>query len=574
MTSLESSKYSTKKYGKLLLFMGLTLPYITSKIFSHQKIVYIVSTILLFLLFLIYKESTGANMHPGKVLTSLNKINLLFIYLGLFVFTFITQNVYLDFETISWDVSSYLVASLPIGDGYLPYEKQWESKGPLLMYIYYFLIFISGKSYIVFRLLNDFVLFLISVFLFKSLYLLSNKDKITASLGSLLFLSLFSDTQYVSEYSELYVLLILASVTFLYIKNKFEGFNQFIIPGLISTAFLINQVAGLFIIPYFLLLCIEEFDNKKLLRNFSISFLIPLFIIQLLYLIKGEFGLLVVNYLLVPLGYSGSGDVNSLNELRIWLREYFYLNKFLYFSLFSLLTFELFRFVGSMRLNYFKNIINLNILISLIIYFLGNHSYAHHLMYFVYFLTFFITKIKLNNMFLLMFSLIFITSSSIFVKSFNKSYDNLSNLNSVQENYPIFKLSKEIEKNFQGDYEILALEYVLVLFYLDKLNHSYIVHPTNHFEDYISKPLERFGKIQENNIEKLLIEKPKVVICNTMRIHRGVPTDNNNFKCDYEYYSDSYFKIDTSVYRKDIKVEYYYDPYKDMNVYLKNLNDN
>ena len=71
-------------------------------------------------------------MHPGKVLTSLNKINLLFIYLGLFIFTFITQNVYLDFETISWDVSSYLVASLPIGDGYLPYEKQWESKGPCL----------------------------------------------------------------------------------------------------------------------------------------------------------------------------------------------------------------------------------------------------------------------------------------------------------------------------------------------------------------------------------------------------------------------------------------------------------
>ena len=49
-----------------------------------------------------------------------------------------------------------------------------------------------------------------------------------------------------------------------------------------------------------------------------------------------------------------------------------------------------------------------------------------------------------------MFGLIFITSSSIFVKSFNKSYDNLSNLNSVQENYPIFKLSKEIEKTFRA----------------------------------------------------------------------------------------------------------------------------
>ena len=88
--------------------------------------------------------------------------------MGLLIFTFITQNVYLDYETVSWDIPSYLVASLPIGDGYLPYEIQWESKGPVLMYVYYFLILISGKSYIIFRLINDFILFVISIFLFKS----------------------------------------------------------------------------------------------------------------------------------------------------------------------------------------------------------------------------------------------------------------------------------------------------------------------------------------------------------------------------------------------------------------------
>ena len=101
-----------------------------------------------------------------------------------------------------------------------------------------------------------------------------------------------------------------------------------------------------------------------------------------------------------------------------------------------------------MRLNYFKNIVNLNILISLIIYFLETIVMLP-LDVLCLFPDFFITKIKLNNMFLLMFGLIFITSSSIFVKSFNKSYDNLSNLNSVQENYPIFKL-KEIEKTFRA----------------------------------------------------------------------------------------------------------------------------
>ena len=54
-----------------------------------------------------------------------------------------------------------------------------------------------------------------------------------------------------------------------------------------------------------------------------------------------------------------------------------------------------------------------------------------------------------------------------------------------------------------------------------------------------------------------------------MRIHRGVPTDNTNFKCDYEHYQNEYNQIETTVYRKNIKVEYYFDPYKNMNVFIK-----
>jgi hypothetical protein len=571
VTSLDSIKYLTKKYRKVLLYTAMFFPYFVTKVFSHEKIVYIVSTILLILLFLIFKNSEIENFSPGRVISSFNNVSVFIPYIGLFIFTFITQNLYLDFETISWDVSSYLVASLPIGDGYLPFETQWESKGPLLMYIYYFLASISSKSYVVFRLVNDFILFIISVLLFKSLYLLSEKSNTTASIGSLLFLSLFSDPQYMSEYSELYILLILSITTYLYIRNKLLGLNQFTIPALISLAALINQVAVLFIVPYFFLLYADHVRNKKLLINFSCSFLFPLFIFQVIYFFNGEYNILIANYFLVPLGYSSSGDVNSINELRIWLREYFYLNKFLYLSLFSLLSFEIMRVAKQFNLYFFKNLINLNIIVSIIIYFLGNHSYAHHLMYFIYFLTFFITRIKFNNMYILLLGLMLVTSSSIFVKSFNKSFDNLSNINSVQNNYPVYKLSKEIQKQFQGEYNILALEYVLVLFYLEKPNYSYIVHPTNHFEEYINKPLERFEKIEKNNIDMLLARKPDVIICNTIRIHRGVPTDNENFNCNFDYYSKEYSQIDTSNYRNDIKVEFYYDPYKDMNVYIKKL---
>ena len=41
-------------------------------------------------------------------------------------------------RNITWDVPAYLVASQALSDGNLPYVSQWETKGPLLMYIYYF----------------------------------------------------------------------------------------------------------------------------------------------------------------------------------------------------------------------------------------------------------------------------------------------------------------------------------------------------------------------------------------------------------------------------------------------------
>ncbi len=569
MTYLKNNAFLSLFKNNFLIYLCVFFPYLVSKVIKHEKLVYIVSALLLFLIILLLQKKDLLSKKEISFMSNLNSVSIYLIYFGLFIFTYITQNVYLDYETISWDIPSYLVASLPIGEGFLPYETQWESKGPVLMYVYYFLILISGKSYIIFRLVNDFILFIISIFLFKSIEKISNGNKVTSSMSSILFLSLFSDPQYVSEYSELYILLLLSICTYLFIKDKFSLKNLYLIPLLISITSLINQVAILFILPYFVLMYKNNLFNKYNLSRFSVGLLLPQLIILVFYLVNNEFNILIANYFLIPLGYTSSGDVNSLNELRIWLREYFYVNKFLYFSIFTLLSLEILRIIKSLKIKTFSNIIYLNFVISLAIYLLGNHGYTHHLMYFVYFSMFFTANIKFNQPYLVLFSLLLLCSSSIFVKSFSKSYENLTNISAIQENYPIYKLSQEIDNNFEGDYNILALEYVLVLFYLDKPNYSYIVHPTNHFENYIERPLVKFNKLENNNIEKLLQEKPDVIICNSMRIHMGVPTDNTNFKCDYEHYKNEYNKIDTTAYRKNIKVEYYYDPYKNMNVFIK-----
>ena len=109
-----------------------------------------------------------------------------------------------------------------------------------------------------------------------------------------------------------------------------------------------------------------------------------------------------------------------------------------------------------------------------------------------------------------------------------------------------------------------------LVYYLDKPNYSYIVHPTNHFEEYITSPLINFGRIRENNVDYLLSTKPDVILCNSIRIFAGgAPTENNDFDCSYDSYKSDYIQLDTSEYRSDRTIEFYYDPYKPMKVFIE-----
>ena len=56
------------------------------------------------------------------------------------------------------------------------------------------------------------------------------------------------------------------------------------------------------------------------------------------------------------------------------------------------------------------------------------------------------------------------------------------------DNYPLRSLASEINNLYEDkNYEVLAIDHVLLLFYLEKPNISYIIHPFNNFEEYIVK---------------------------------------------------------------------------------------
>ena len=179
----------------------------------------------------------------------------------MFVITLITQNVYLNYETITWDVASYLVASIEISEGFIPMETQWESKGPLLFYIYNYLFDISNSNYVIFRLLNDVLLYFVSFVLFLIVYIISEKKILKSFMTSLLFILLTSKVSYVSEFSELYCLFFIALAYLFNLKIQNLILKYFTVGLLISLSSLVNQGSLLFLIPFIIVIIS---DNKKL----------------------------------------------------------------------------------------------------------------------------------------------------------------------------------------------------------------------------------------------------------------------------------------------------------------------
>ena len=557
-----------KKFS-LPLFI-IVFPIFIFDFINFEKSLYVISFIYLFLLsiYLMYSNKNTTNFFSIGAQRNKN-YKLLFSFLSLFIFILISQNYLLKYETVSWDVPSYLVSTYDVKQGNLPFTSQWESKGPLLAYVYNFLLILSNNSFVYFKIVNDLILYLISIIIFLIVYK-KQKSILFGLLTSLFFSSLMSMRWYLVEYSELYCVLFLSISHYIYENKKIENVKSYFLIGIfISLSSLINQVTVLFLIPVLVLICYRKFN----IRNFKALFLgslLPQLLFFFLYLQAGLAKLYLANYISIPLGYSNDVSESNFYELRVYLREFFQYNEFLYLAMITTIFISIYKLVQNPNLNKNINFVNLNVIISLSIYFIGAHNYSNHLFYFLYFLVF----LSLNSnyfskhSFLFMLLIIF-TVSSIFISTYSESFSNLKNVRNIEDDYPLYKLSRDIDSYFQEDYSIFALEYVLILHYLNLPNYSYIVHPTNHFENYITKPLINAGVILPDQVNILLNQEPDVIICNSIRIHKGKPLENKNFDCSLDYYEENYELLDTSMYRSDKFVEYYFDPYKEMNVFIK-----
>jgi hypothetical protein len=547
------------------------------EIYSGNKEAYLASFLIISLIFL-FKNIYLHNDIFLKIskFKKLNVSQYFWIFLILFL-NIILQNSLLNYETITWDVPSYLVASQEIGLGYLPLETQWESKGPLLLYIYYFISELVGKNYIYFRLFNDFILFISILIIFKIVKDTSSKSTWKAVLSMLFFTLITSFEWFISEFSEIYCLIVLGIIYLVFIKFENSSKKFFVIGFLFSICSLINQGTIVFAIPYFITSVYKiKYQDFKNLLFFIPGFLIPHLLFIIAYFRRGILDIYISNYFTIPLQYT-SANASSFYELRVILRRFFQFDQYLYYFIifiFLIIFYEIYKKLLSKNFWLFFDLDLLNLLFAVLFYFIAGHNYAHHLFYFLFYFAIIFNKVEKNQ---IVFATLLITLSSlsIFSMNYQDSYKNLRDIDATYQNYPLRILSNDIlSKVGTENYEILALDYVLVLYYLDKPNVSYIIHPGNHYEDFIVKELLRLEKIQKNKFSHIsyYIElEPDVVLCNPVGIISGKAEKLDFYNCSIDDYKKNYTKLDTDLIKNNSNLDYYGNPYESINVYVKNL---
>ena len=152
----------------------------------------------------------------------MKKVNSLTPYLTVSIFHFINQFHFLGWELVHTDMPTYLVAGQDIGRGAIPFENQFEPKGPLLYYFYYFLIVLSNSRLELFKILNTLLILLIAFVIIKISKIYNENNLMHITYAGIFILLMSAKGLGQSGYSEIYALFFLSISIYFYLLTKAE----------------------------------------------------------------------------------------------------------------------------------------------------------------------------------------------------------------------------------------------------------------------------------------------------------------------------------------------------------------
>lgn len=455
----------------------------------------------------------------------------------LFSLVLLFQSSTYNFETLDWDVNAFLVTSLELGRGNLPFENQYENKPPLLFAIFYLFTVISNKNLLIIKVLNDIIIFLIAV---QSIFLFTKNKaspKIFNFIPSIIFILFTSNIWFHPSYSEFLSLSCITSSYLIYKRSNNK--NKFFIMGmLLSASSLINLGTTIFLICFGIIFFIYEDRKIKSIFNLFLGFGIIHLIFLSIYIIDGSLSEYLMAMVQIPISY-GTTNFSLTSSLTVFLSSF--INYSLPIYILVLISISLFihmilKIIKKKTFKFDNSELIFLIIFGLIFFTLAGKGYYHHLIFLLYFLSlsfiFFQNK-SLKKGFVFFILLITGFTISQFVES---SLNNITNFLTLDEQYPMKRISNEIiSNNYEYD-EIFSTNYILILYYLDKPNISYIVHPALYDYEEITSVLIKNNKIKENEIIYQLDNMPK--------IFEGY---DKQIKNDSNYYKFVIPKIDNSL---------------------------
>ena len=524
---------TNSKFVNLLIFSSqLILITLYSFIFKKENYKIICSLMTIFI-FIYYFESLNvisyfyflffptiffySNKSINDTNIKLNKniplsMDIVFI-LFLFISFCVVQLSSHQYETIDWDINAYLVTSLDIGRGNLPLENQFENKPPLLFLIYYLFSLLAEGNLLPIKIYNDLILFLSIVVLY--FIIKSNKNfRLEAFISSLLFILLTSNYWFHPGFSEIFSLFFL-SLSYLNLIKSNNKYKFFISGLIFSLSTLVNIGSTIFLIGFSLIILIMV--NQRFLQLIWFYFglaIVHLFVFAFYFLndLANEY---LISVFFIPISYSQT-KINIVSELIIFLTSLFEYNILICILLFATTANVVSILLRNLKLkngfirdsSTYTSILFLN---SCLFYYSAAKGYYHHLFFILFFVTFGITKIPKGKYKSLVFIGVLVSSFQIFSTYLPQTITNLRHINELEENYPVNRVAKLVRNEIKNDDIIFSTDNILLLYYLDKPNASYIVHPALYEYEEISRVLEKYNKTQVNELMYQIGQKPNLI---------------------------------------------------------------
>src|SRR5215217_4760575 len=238
----------------------------------------------------------------------------------LFVTTLFIRFPFFFRDYIDKDESTFILMGQSIADGYLPYDRLWDLKPPLLFYFFALIEKVFPHSFVAIRFCGVLIVFVSAVLLMKIASRARLKNGFLIALSYVVLSSEFGSLQGVMSEHVAVFFMLLGMVVF--IKDQKRGID-FLLSGLcFGCAILCKLNYAYAVAALSVVFLINGYQRNYLKQNvinllaLGVGVLLPVTLMAFPFIISGKTSLFINSVFLAPLKYARALNFSFLDKLK------------------------------------------------------------------------------------------------------------------------------------------------------------------------------------------------------------------------------------------------------------------